>query len=172
MSPMHATVSSKQSLRSALRAWRVLLWLALCGIVTTSQAQSLPGSGRGLLSAPTQSFLAVDEAFRWYTSLPQPGVIGVHWQIVSGHYLYKDKFVFLMRTHAGEQALTAEFPLASAHEDEFFGAVDVYFSDMSVLLRLPQGLTAGPITLIIEYQGCAEAGLCYTPQRREIALEL
>jgi len=37
---------------------------------------------------------------------------------------------------------------------------------------LPQGLTAGPITLIIEYQGCAEAGLCYTPQRREIALEL
>lgn len=172
MSPMHATVSSTPPCRSKLRAWRVLLWLALCGIVTTSQAQSLPGSGRGLLSAPTQSFLAVDEAFRWHTSLPQTGVIGVHWQIVNGHYLYKDKFAFLLRTNAGEQALTAEFPPASAHEDEFFGAVDVYFTDMSVLLRLPQGQTSGPITLIIEYQGCAEAGLCYTPQSREFTLEL
>jgi thiol:disulfide interchange protein DsbD len=172
MSPMHATVSSTPPYRSTLRVWLVLLWLVLCGIAVSTQAQTLPGSGRGLLSAPTPSFLAVDEAFRWYTSLPQTGVIGVHWQIVDGHYLYKDKFAFLLRSNAGEQTLTAEFPPASAHEDEFFGAVDVYFTDMSVLLRLPQGLTSGPVTLVMEYQGCAEAGLCYTPQRREISLEL
>ncbi len=172
MSPMHATVSTAQPRRHALRAWHWLLWLVLWGLAASTQAQTLPGSGRGLLSAPTQSFLAVDDAFRWYTSLPQAGVIGVHWQIVDGHYLYKDKFAFLLRSNAGEQALAAEFPPASAHEDEFFGAVDVYFTDMSVLLHLPQGLAAGPVTLILEYQGCAEAGLCYTPQRREITLEL
>lgn len=172
MSPMHATVSSTPSHRSPLRIGLALLWLVLSGLAVSTQAQTLPGSGRGLLSAPTQSFLAVDDAFRWYTSLPQPGVLGVHWQIVDGHYLYKDKFAFLLRTNAGEQTLTAEFPPASAHEDEFFGAVDVYFTDMSVLLRLPQGLASGPVTLVMEYQGCAEAGLCYTPQRREITLEL
>ncbi len=172
MSPMHATVGSRKPALSLLRAWRALLWLGMCVTVATTQAQTLPGSGRGLLSTPSQTFLEVDDAFRWYTSLPRPGIIGVHWQIVDGHYLYKDKFSFLLRTDAGEQALSAEFPAASPHEDEFFGAVDVYFTDMSVLLSLPQGLPSGPLTLVLEYQGCAEAGLCYTPQRREITLEI
>jgi len=155
-----------------LRAWRVVFWLVLCSAASSSQAQSLPGAGRGLLTPATQSFLSVDEAFRWYTSLPRQGVIGLHWQIVDGHYLYKDKFAFLLRTNAGEHALATEFPPASPHEDEFFGAVDVYFNDMSIMLSLPAGMTPGPVTLIMEYQGCAEAGLCYTPQRREIDLEL
>ncbi len=172
MSPMHATVRNMKPALNLLRAWRLILWLGLCGTIATTQAQTLPGSGRGLLSAPSQAFLEVDDAFRWYTSLPRPGIIGVHWQIVDGHYLYKDKFAFLLRTDAGEQALSAEFPAASPHEDEFFGAVDVYFTDMSMTLSLPQGLPSGPLTLVMEYQGCAEAGLCYTPQRREITLEI
>jgi thiol:disulfide interchange protein DsbD len=172
MKPMHATVRRRQPGRRTLPAWHLLLWLCLCTTAGTGQAQSLPGTGRSLLSSPSQAFLAVDDAFRWYTSLPRQGIIGLHWQIVDGHYLYKDKFAFRLRTNAGEQALTAEFPPASPHEDEFFGAVDVYFTDMSVLLTLPAGLSSDPVTLIIEYQGCAQAGLCYTPQRREMTLEL
>jgi thiol:disulfide interchange protein DsbD len=172
MNPMHANVRSRYPNRVAARVWRIVLWLVLCSAAAFTQAQSLPGAGRGLLAPATQSFLPVDEAFRWYTSLPQPGIIGVHWQIVTGHYLYKDKFAFLLRMPDGDTPLATSFPDASPHEDEFFGAVDVYFSDMSVLLSLPPGLASGPVTLIMEYQGCAEAGLCYTPQRREITLEL
>jgi thiol:disulfide interchange protein len=50
--------------------------------------------------------------------------------------------------------------------------VEVYFSDMNILLPVPTEAISGPVTLIMEYQGCASAGLCYTPQRREIDLEV
>lgn len=146
-----------------------LLWL-LTALPAPLLAQSLPGAGRGLLSAP--AFLPVEEAFTWYTSLPEQGVVGVHWQIVEGHYLYRDKFRFALQVGETELELAPRMPDGSPHEDEFFGAVEVYFADMAVLLPLPGAHSAGAITLIIEYQGCAQAGLCYTPQRREITLEL
>lgn len=151
------------------------LWILLCITVillaaSPTHAQGLPGVERGLLSAP--AFLTVDEAFSFYTSLPDHAVIGVHWQIVDGHYLYKDKFSFSLRVGETEHSLTTTMPEGSAHEDEFFGAVEVYFSDMNVLVSVPEALNSGPVTLIIEFQGCAEAGLCYTPQRREIDIEL
>ena len=171
MSPMSVTGTGRPHTNSRILA----LWLLLCFpcilfYSTTLQAQALPGAGRGLLSAP--AFLPVEEAFTFYTSLPEPGVIGVHWQIVDGHYLYRDKFRFLLRLGETEHALSPLLPPSSAHEDEFFGAVEVYFSDMNVLLPVPANAISGPVTLIMEYQGCASAGLCYTPQRREIDLEL
>jgi thiol:disulfide interchange protein DsbD len=171
MSPMSVTGTGRPHTNSRILA----LWLLLCIpciflYSATLQAQALPGAGRGLLSAPT--FLPVEEAFTYYTSLPEPGVIGVHWQIVDGHYLYRDKFRFLLRLGETEHALSPLLPPSSAHEDEFFGAVEVYFSDMNVLLPVPADAISGPVTLIMEYQGCASAGLCYTPQRREIDLEL
>ena len=171
MSPMSVTGTGRRHTNSRILA----LWLLLCIPIvflysSTLQAQALPGAGRGLLSAPT--FLPVEEAFTFYTSLPEPGVIGVHWQIVDGHYLYRDKFRFLLRLGETEHALSPLLPPSSAHEDEFFGAVEVYFSDMNVLLPLPANAISGPVTLIMEYQGCASAGLCYTPQRRAIEMEL
>lgn len=171
MSPFSATGTDRRREHSRTLS----LWLLLCIISALLPspallAQGLPGAGRGLLSAP--AFLPVEEAFTFYTSLPEPGVIGVHWQVVDGHYLYKDKFRFALRRGESEQALSPLLPVGSSHEDEFFGAVEVYFSDMNVLLSLPEGTNSGPVTLIIEYQGCASAGLCYTPQRREIDLEL
>lgn len=171
MSPFSMTGTDRRLSHSRMLA----LWLLLCipsALLHSSTlvAQGLPGAGRGLLSAP--AFLPVEEAFTFYTSLPEPGVIGVHWQIVDGHYLYKDKFRFALRLRESEQSLSPLLPVGSSHEDEFFGAVEVYFSDMNVLLPLPEGTTSGPVTLIMEYQGCASAGLCYTPQRREIELEL
>lgn len=171
MSSLNVVGTDRRHSHSSILA----LWFLLCIpcvflCSTTLQAQALPGAGRGLLSAP--AFLPVEEAFTFYTSLPEPGVIGVHWQIVDGHYLYRDKFRFLLRLGETEHALSPLLPPSSAHEDEFFGAVEVYFSDMNVLLPVPADAISGPVTLIMEYQGCASAGLCYTPQRREIDLEL
>jgi len=170
MSHLHSRTTHSQRKRSGSRLARLLLWLGTAMLSAALQAQSLPGAGRGLLSAP--AFLPVEEAFTYYTSLPEPGVVGVHWQIVDGHYLYKDKFQFALIVDAAELALSAQLPTGSDHEDEFFGAVEVYFTDMEVLLQMPDGVTSGAVTLIVEYQGCAEAGLCYTPQRLEIDLEL
>jgi len=170
MSPSHASTTARQGIRTRAGALCLLLWLVSALQPVQLAAQNLPGAGRSLLSAP--AFLPVEEAFTYFTSLPEPGVIGVHWQIVDGHYLYRDKFQFSLMVAATEIPLLPRLPAGSAHEDEFFGAVEVYFTDMAVMLPMPEGVTSGAVTLLIEYQGCAEAGLCYTLQHLEIDLEL
>jgi len=50
--------------------------------------------------------------------------------------------------------------------------VKVYFEDMAAQLTFEGDAPQGEIVLLIEYQGCAEAGFCYTLQRREIPLVL
>lgn len=133
-------------------------------------AQGLPGTGGGgLLSRPR--FLPVDEAFSFYTSLPEQGVVVVHWTVAPDYYLYREKFAFSLSTGAESQHVpTVELPDGVAHHDEFFGDVEVYYGQVAASLEIPEIMQTGPLTLVIEYQGCSELGLCYPPQRREIEL--
>lgn len=146
---------------------------ALSGMTAAGvSAQSLPGSsGGGLLSQPR--FLPVDEAFSFYTSLPEPGVVVVHWTVASDYYLYREKFGFLLSSSPeSEHTPEAELPDGVAHHDEFFGDVEVYYGQVAARLQIPDGMQTSPLKLVIEYQGCSELGLCYPPQRREIELNL
>lgn len=146
----------------------LLLIEALLG--STLLAQTLPGSGNSLLTTPR--YLPVDQAFRYYTSLPSTGKLAVHWEIEPGYYLYKSKFDFKVLASGAEQAFTLQLPDGKPHSDEFFGDVEVYFENMAAEISFPETMPSGEITLLIEYQGCAEAGFCYTLQRREIPLVL
>lgn len=145
---------------------------ALSGLTAVGvSAQSLPGSSSGLLSQPR--FLPVDEAFSFYTSLPEQGVVVVHWTIAPDYYLYREKFGFsLSVTPESSHIPEAELPAGVAHHDEFFGDVEVYYGQVAARLQVPESMQTSPLLLVIEYQGCSELGLCYPPQRREIELEL
>ncbi len=162
---------SRYSFRSFVSARTFLALIAvLCGLTqTASYAQGLPGSGIGVLSQP--QFLPVDQAFAYYTSAPEPGIIAVNWEIAPGYYLYKEKFGFAFAGNAGTTTLAATLPSSTSHHDEFFGDVEVYYDLVAAHLDIPPEHLSGQLTLIIEYQGCAEEGLCYPPQRREITLE-
>ncbi len=153
-----------------------LLSLLIFGLATTFTggfsgplaAQTLPGTGNRMFSEP--KFLPVDEAFSYYISLPEPGIVVVHWDIAQGYYLYREKFGFSAGSSAEEAAmLSAELPPGIAHRDEFFGDVEVYYGQVEA--RVAMVTAAQPLTLFIEYQGCSEQGLCYPPQQREIELE-
>ncbi len=154
----------------------MLTSLLFCGLATIFTggpagelaAQGLPGTGNRLFSEP--KFLPVDEAFSYYISLPEPGIVVVHWDIAQGYYLYREKFGFSAGSSVDDATmLSAELPEGVAHHDEFFGDVEVYYGQVEA--RVPLEGAAQPVTLIIEYQGCSEQGLCYPPQQREIALE-
>tara|TARA_R100001377_G_scaffold54760_2_gene32359 strand:- start:1516 stop:1968 length:453 start_codon:yes stop_codon:yes gene_type:complete len=149
----------------ALCQW-LIATLAIVTGLSTASAQSLPS----VLSGPR--FLPVDQAFNVYTSLPAPGVLAVHWQIAPEYYLYVDKFAFSVLENGEPREFSLSLPEASAHSDEFFGDVQVYFEDMAAQLTFEGEPPHTEIVLLIEYQGCAEAGFCYTLQRREIALVL
>ena len=164
---LHA--SAKQYLKGAIGHWLIAA-LVIASSLSGASAQTLPSSKPSVLNGPR--FLPVDEAFPFYTSLPSPGMLAVHWEIAPGYYLYKEKFSFTLLENGEPIEFSLSLPEASAHHDEFFGDVQVYFENLAAQLTLQAAKLEGEIVLLIEYQGCAEAGFCYTLQRREIPLVL
>ncbi len=150
-----------------------------------SKAQVLPATNRGLvlcialmmsasmLSGVTEaapffkasnqlhqtSFLPVDEAFRLSTQRLEGDKVSLYWQIAEGYYLYRHR----LKVEQADQSIELTIPTGIAKHDEYFGDVEIYYDSLSVQVPL-EGTT--PLTIEVSYQGCAEAGLCYPPQKR------
>lgn len=147
------------------RFWLLIL-LLLCN---SALAQSLFASGSNANSSSlldgvggTVQFLPVQEAFR-------PGIvearrerIQLQFDIAPEYYLYRHRLDFELID--GDDRISAiHLPDGKAITDEFFGEVEVYYNSLNVQLDITPG-NAPARQLRIEYQGCADAGLCYPPE--------
>ena len=98
--------------------------------------------------------------------------IEVRVEIAKGYYLYRDKFRFIADPSSVQLGM-ASMPSGQEKIDENFGKVEVYYKE--VLIRLPVERNSSgilPLNLSITSQGCADAGVCYPPQKQMIHLEL
>jgi thiol:disulfide interchange protein DsbD len=116
----------------------------------------------GLAALPARSdFLDPDEAFKFSAKALDSHTLEARWQIADGYYLYQKKFKFdLQGAKLGQPVL----PVGKLKKDDTYGDVMIYRKEVSIKLpveREPGG--ALPVTLKATYQGCADAGLCYTP---------
>ena len=111
-------------------------------------------------------FLPVDEAFVLGASLAASPE--VFWQIHPGYYLYRGRLALALEG-APEARLDTTVPSGLAKDDPYFGPVEVFYNDLSVALSI-EGPVPEDATLRVSYQGCADAGLCYPPETRWIAL--
>lgn len=109
-------------------------------------------------------FLPVDEAYQLSAAVDIDRVL-LRWQIADGYYLYRHQFGF--KTAEGA-ALNADLPSGKAKVDEYFGAVEVYYHALDVTVS---GIPQQPFTLAVTAQGCADAGLCYPPNTRYLAID-
>ena len=99
-------------------------------------------------------------------------MIEVRIEIAKGYYLYRDKFRFIADPSSVQLGM-ASMPSGQEKIDENFGKVEVYYKE--VLIRLPVERNSSgilPLNLSITSQGCADAGVCYPPQKQMIRLEL
>lgn len=138
---------------------RVLRWLALAFLLLGQVAHA-------------DDFLHPSLAFKPTASALDGQTIVVRFEIAKGYYLYRDKFRFSAEP-AGVQLGSPVLPKGKPKVDETFGAVEVYYREVE--LRLPVERTSSgplPLTLSITSQGCADAGVCYPPQKQKLALEL
>jgi len=110
----------------------------------------------------TVQFLPVHEAFRPGLVDAQRGRIQLQFDIAPDYYLYRHRLSFEL---LGGDDRISETLLPDGQEkyDEFFGDVEVYYNSLSVQLTVTPGETAAS-QLRVEYQGCADAGLCYPPE--------
>jgi len=119
----------------------------------------------GALAADTASngdFLTVGKAFSYDVSANADDTLTVTWTIADGYYLYRHTFDFV---GAPVPVADVEMPNGQPIEDEFFGESEVYHD--SVTVRVDPGDAE---TVELTWQGCAEAGLCYPPQRTTLNL--
>ncbi|NQV69146.1 MAG: hypothetical protein HQ498_03870 [Pseudohongiella sp.] len=115
--------------------------------------------------------LPLDQAFAFYVSAVSPGRFKVNWNLAEGHYLYRHAFDFSMQQTSEAEALPVDFVLPDGLKktDQFFGEIEAYYDAVSVELSLTT--VPGPdAILVIQYQGCADWGFCYPPQRYEFIL--
>ena len=114
------------------------------------------------------AFLAVDQAFALKVVPPaQPGApLELQWAIAPGYYLYRDRMAVTAQPAAAGAALDVVRPAGERKDDPGFGTVDVYHDQVTFQVQ-----AAGANALDVTWQGCAEAGLCYPPQTRRVALE-
>ncbi|MDD9889748.1 MAG: protein-disulfide reductase DsbD N-terminal domain-containing protein [Gammaproteobacteria bacterium] len=110
--------------------------------------------------------LPLAQAFPFFVSELSPGKYRVTWDLAQGHYLYRHAFQFMLRQTSESDSLEVNYTLPDGIQktDQFFGQIEAYYNQIAVDLELPT--VPGPnAELLIEYQGCAEWGFCYPPQR-------
>lgn len=144
--------------------------LAAAGL--SNDGLSNNGAARWLAEQEVE-FLKVDQAFALTTEQGADGALLARWEMPDGYYLYRHAFEFDVRGAAGVTLGAAEIPPGKAKLDEFFGDVEVYYHGAQA--RLPINGTVAQsgdaVEVGVTYQGCADAGLCYPPETKWIALK-
>lgn len=144
-----------------LRPLIVALWAVV------AEAQSPLSSGADALATP--DFVPVDEAFALAATLSPEGLVVADWRMPEGYYLYRERF--RLEAEGGAELGELVLPDGVRKTDEFFGDVEVYYG--GVTARAPVLATDGPqLAVAIEYQGCADYGLCYPPERRSFTFDM
>lgn len=155
---LRETAFHKATSRFSYTFSRFSFFLLLLLSFSSAQANLLD---RLIQSEP--KFLPVEEAFPY--QIEQRGnILTVIWESAEDYYLYHHT----IELKQGRQAFTeANFSKDGIEKhDEAFGDVLVYYDTLEVDFNLNQ-LPANTPTLL-GFQGCAEAGLCYPPQKIDL----
>ncbi|KMQ77845.1 Cytochrome c-type biogeneis protein DsbD, protein-disulfide reductase [Candidatus Burkholderia pumila] len=108
-------------------------------------------------------FLDPAVAFKFSAS-EQPGEVDVRYKIADGYYMYRERFVFEVKS--GDATIgAAQLPAGKIHFDQTFNKdVETYRGEL--LIRIPVTKANGPFELSVTSQGCADQGICYPPMER------
>ncbi|WP_027484876.1 protein-disulfide reductase DsbD [Rhodanobacter sp. OR87] len=128
------------------------------------------GSNAG--AAMTGAPLPAEQAFRFEALAQGPKQLLLRWTMPKGYYLYRDQTTLKLADAAG-LALKPAWPAGTAHHDEHYGDVTVYFDQVELPVTL-EGDLAGRKQLALQasFQGCQDGGLCYPLMTRAVQIDL
>jgi thiol:disulfide interchange protein DsbD len=143
---------------------------AFCAI---SLALSSAAAAQGLLGPSTNQdqFLPVDEAFVLTASADGGEQIALDWRVAPGYYLYRHR-VSVKTATPGFSLGEIELPPGKKKTDEFFGDVEVYYDALNASVPVARPADVSALEIAVSYQGCADAGLCYPPVTKTLAIEM
>lgn len=116
--------------------------------------------------APQDEFLPVGKAFIPAYAIEQ-GQLRLHWVIAEAYYLYEERFTFKANQNI---TLTPVYTPGKMKYDELFERETmVHYHSVTASFDLT-GIEKS-FELKLEYQGCADAGLCYPPQKKTLLVD-
>jgi thiol:disulfide interchange protein DsbD len=148
-----------------------LLLLLLAAVCSQAVAQDSLSFRRFTADPERPKALSIKQAFPYFVTVTDASTLHLDWQIADQHYLYLHGFK--VSYLANQDAVGVELPLNIPDGlqlfDQFFGDVQVYYDSVTVGVDL-SGIQATGGSLLVEYQGCADWGLCYPPQKDLVSL--
>lgn len=123
------------------------------------------------LALGNDELLPPGQAFKISGKATSADQVEISWEIAEGYYLYRDKMRFESRTEAIQTAPPA-LPDGEIKHDEFFGEMAVYRHAVSIPVPLTVSGGATSLQLQVRYQGCADLGVCYPPEKTTLDIAL
>jgi thiol:disulfide interchange protein DsbD len=131
----------------------------LAGIVT-------PQSGE-------PEFLKPDQAFVLSTEATDANTVAARIRIEPGYYLYRDKASVALVRGDGIKLGKPDISRGEVKNDPYLGKTEVIHNELTMRVPLERGAGSGrDLELEIGYQGCAEKGICYPPEKKKVSLKL
>ena len=125
-----------------------------------------------LLHAAEPELLEPEKAFQFTARLKDATTIEVNYRVAPGYYLYRDKFRFSAAPDEVKLG-AAQIPPGKLTRDEFFGEMETHRGNVRIIVPFElEGTAVNSLTLTAISQGCADAGVCYTPQEQKAELML
>ncbi|MGB0494909.1 MAG: protein-disulfide reductase DsbD [Kangiellaceae bacterium] len=131
----------------------------ICSLSITSVKSEEEVDLADLFGGPSE-FLDVEDAFKMTSEIVDEEVI-IRFDIADEYYMYKSRFAF---TGKNASLSDAYIPDGKKKVDEYLGNVEVYYHNLEI--SVPFVAHKKDFSVTVEYQGCAEAGLCYPPEEK------
>src|SRR3546814_1851408 len=131
--------------------------------------------GRNLFLGQSQDeILPPDEAFKLKLVAQDSTTIRADFDIAPGHYLYRDRIKFEPENgNTSFDVANIVLPEGKLKQDQFFRGSQVFYENASALLTLAYtGAAPRQVTLLATSQGYSENGLCYSPIKKTLVVDI
>ncbi len=119
----------------------------------------------------TKDLLPADKAFPLSAKAISANQIEVSWDIADAYYLYRNK-TSITSLSDDIQLGTPDMPAGKTKHDEFFGDMVIYRNHLKITIPVINKQSLSTVKLLVKYQGCADMGICYPPQKQTITIDL
>jgi len=138
------------------------------GVLAVAGALFAGALGLGAPAALAQEFLPPEVAFKGSVRAADERTVEVRFQIEKGYYLYREQLKFAASgATLGEPAI----PPGKVKFDQTFQK-DVETHRDELRIPVPVRDASGTFRIAVNYQGCADAGLCYPPMQMRADVSL
>ena len=118
-----------------------------------------------------EDLLRPEQAFKISAQAGSGNAIIVAFDIAEGYYLYRNKMGFESQNPEIKLGVAA-LPAGKAKQDEFFGEVFIYRNALKIPVPVTNSKHSSAFQLLVKYQGCADLGICYPPQKTILQVDL